>query len=306
MWGVKNRNKTISLLKEFVYLSEKGTPLDETFERFPDDELGVLLNRVVDVYTNVIKRENSLSAAHEMVVKESQDQIRQKKQLTQNISHELKTPVSSICGYLETILNNPEMAPAQRQAFLRKCYEQAQRLSSLLQDLSVITRMDEASGLIEKESLNLSEIVSEAVKEHEIAASAKSVRIINELPDGLVIKGNRSLIQSVFHNLLDNAISYSGGSEVRIRLLGRGPNELQFSVADNGVGIDKVHLTRIFERFYRVDNGRSRKQGGTGLGLSIVKNAVLIHGGSIKAIAVKPTGLEFRFTLEIIPVQAKS
>ena len=144
-----HRKELLSRLEEFVYMAEKGNPLDDSFPPFPESRYGRLLNRLVNTYRRDMNDRDTLSAAREMVARESQDNIRQKKQLTQNISHELKTPVSSINGYLETLVNNPNMSSQQRDIFLRKCYEQSQRLSSLLLDLSTITRMDEAPAALQ-------------------------------------------------------------------------------------------------------------------------------------------------------------
>ena len=309
-----DRRNTLAQLEEFVYMAEKGNPLDDVFPPFPDSRIGRLLNRLVQVYRRSMTDRDTLSAAREMVVRESQDNIRQKKQLTQNISHELKTPVSSINGYLETIIDNPALSTAQKEMFLRKCYEQSQRLSNLLTDLSIITRMDEASDKIEKEKVSLSDVVAEAVsdmapvagkydtdlgQEYKSGPSDRSMmQIVNGFPEGREIVGNRNLLYSVFRNLLENAIFYSKGTTVRVSLDREDEKRYWISVEDDGVGIDSMHMTRIFERFYRVDKGRSRKIGGTGHGLSIVKNAVNLHGGTIKAMPAVPSGLRFEFTLE--------
>ena len=308
-----HRRELLSRLEEFVYMAEKGNPLDASFPSFPDSKYGHLLNRLVNTYRRDMNDRDTLSAARELVVRESQDNIRQKKQLTQNISHELKTPVSSINGYLETVINNPGLSAQQRDIFLRKCYEQSQRLSSLLLDLSTITRMDEAGDKIEKELLSLSEIVAEAVSDMEPIAGKfddktgpmvkigpedrGTMKIINNFPEGKEILGNRSLLYSIFRNLLENALFYSKGTKVTISLEGESDLEYRIFIEDDGVGVDSMHLARIFERFYRVDKGRSRKLGGTGLGLSIVKNAVNLHGGAIRAVPVTPSGLRFEFTL---------
>lgn len=290
-----NRRYILSRLEEFVYMAEKGNPLDTFFPPFPESRAGRLLNRLVNVYRRDMNDRDTLTAARELVARESQDNIRQKKQLTQNINHELKTPVSSINGYLETLINNPDLPQAQRDAFLRKCYEQSQRLSSLLADLSTITRMDEASDRIEKEDLSLSEVIGEAVSDMEPLAG--KLAIINNFPAERDIFGNHSLLYSIFRNLLENAIFYSKGTKVTVSLVSEDESGYELSIEDDGVGIDSVHLDRIFERFYRVDKGRSRKIGGTGLGLSIVKNAVNLHGGTIKAVPVSPSGLRFEFSL---------
>lgn len=296
---VGRKAKNIAKLKDFLHLAEKNTPLDmSTFEPFPDDELGKLLNRIVSVYNHYAKEQTYLTKAQERAIMETQEQIRNKKQLTQNISHELKTPVSSIQGYLETIINNPKLSPEQQRDFIEKSYAQTQRLSRLLQDLSLITRMDEASELIEKEEISLSEIVAEEVNDNTPTAQEKGITINNNIPEGLKMQGNRSLLQSVFHNLLINAISYSQGSLISIDLLDDSASFYVINFWDNGVGIEQEHLSRIFERFYRIDKGRSRKLGGTGLGLSIVKNAILIHGGAIEARVHSGGGLEFIFSMK--------
>lgn len=216
-----------------------------------------------------------------------------KRQLTQNISHELKTPVSSIKGYLETIIENPEMDVAMKTAFVNRSFEQTIRLSNLLKDLSTITRMDELFDKIDKSQQNLSKIVKEVIQDGQVMASSKNIKLENHLPDNLVINGNESLLYSIFYNLVDNSIAYSSGDKIVIELI----NNNKIRYYDNGVGIPEEHIPRIFERFYRVDKGRSRKMGGTGLGLSIVKNAVLIHGGSISVRNRKEGGAEFIFTL---------
>ena len=203
------RKSILTRLEEFVYMAEKGNPLDKSFPSFPDTREGRLLNRLVQVYTRDMSDRDTLSAARELVVRESQDNIRQKKQLTQNISHELKTPVSSINGYLETIINNPALSTSQKEMFLRKCYEQSQRLSNLLTDLSTITRMDEASDKIEKEKISLSDVVSEAVSDMAPVAGKydndsgqeykagpldrSTMQIINSFPDGKEIVGKMTV-----------------------------------------------------------------------------------------------------------------
>ena len=298
------RKSILARLEEFVYMAEKGNPLDRSFPSFPDTREGRLLNRLVRVYTRDMSDRDTLSAARELVVRESQDNIRQKKQLTQNISHELKTPVSSINGYLETIINNPVLSTPQKEMFLRKCYEQSQRLSNLLTDLSTITRMDEASDKdVVAEAVSDMEPVAgkyDGVSDQEYKAGPSdrgTMHIVSKFPSGKEIVGNRNLLYSVFRNLLENAIFYSKGTTVTVSLDNEDGGQYWISVEDDGVGVDSVHLTRIFERFYRVDKGRSRKIGGTGLGLSIVKNAVNLHGGSIRAVSAKPSGLRFEFTL---------
>lgn len=297
MWGFKAKKRTISMLEEFVYLSEKGTPVGDNFGKFPQNDLGNLLNRLVDSYRRSTNYKDSISLQREQVVKDAQENIRRKRQLTQNISHELKTPVSALMGYLETILNNPDMEREQMLHFLRKSYQQSERLSDLLKDLSTITRIEEAADQIEKEICNLSDIIVDVIRDLEASYPASKGMIICDIPDNMSIFGNKSLLQSIFHNLLENAILYAQATSITVKLVSQSNSEYKMAVTDNGVGVEEKHLSLIFERFYRVDKGRSRKLGGTGLGLSIVKNGVILHGGNIEAVLVPSGGLSFLFSL---------
>ena len=231
-------------------------------------------------------------------VTQETEQARLKKQLTQNIAHELKTPVSSIQGYLETIVNNPDLSRDKLDQFIARSYAQSNRLTHLLSDISLLTRMEEAPNMTEKESVNLCQMVQNIFNEVALQLEEKQIKTQNLLPANLYIKGNPSLLYSIFRNLTDNVIAYAGTDiHITIRCFRQGEKFYYFSFADTGIGVTPEHLGRLFERFYRVDKGRSRKMGGTGLGLAIVKNAVLLHEGSIFAKNNPEGGLEFIFTL---------
>lgn len=242
-----------------------------------------------------------------------QEYSQYKRELSSNIAHELKTPVSSIQGYLETILDaraGGSINDEQLTRFLERSYSQSQRLNALVQDIVTLNRMDasQANGqerAIEKEQINVAELVRDILSEVSLKLELQDMKVINMLPHTLMINCNPSMIYSIFRNLIDNAIAYSGkGSSITISLQ-KAPEEnkrgdlgiFHFRFSDNGPGIPEEHLTRIFERFYRVDKGRSRRLGGTGLGLAIVKNAVIMHGGTITASNRQGGGLQFDFTL---------
>ncbi len=248
--------------------------------------LGVLLHR----YS--LRMDERINQEH--INKETQ----MRRELTQNISHELKTPVTSILGYTETILEHPEMDDSTQRQFIERTQSQAHRLSSLLQDISMLNRMDYASEMITMGRVDVSSIVSDIIKETALAAEAKHMTVYNHLPEIIITNGNNSLIYSIFRNLMDNAINYAGeGKTIAISAFEQ-DDKWYFSFSDNGVGIPVEHMSRVFERFYRVDKGRSRSLGGTGLGLAIVKNAVMLHGGTIIAQAPTNGGLCFKFTLK--------
>ncbi|WP_373824858.1 sensor histidine kinase, partial [Bacteroides heparinolyticus] len=231
-------------------------------------------------------------------ISQEEEQIRLKRQLTQNIAHELKTPVSSIQAYLETIVDNENLPDGKRQLFLERCYAQSNRLSRLLRDISALTRMDEATNMIEMERVDISLLVANIVNEVSLELEEKQITVVNSLKHRIQVRGNYSLLYSIFRNLMDNAIAYAGTNiHIHISCFREDEHFYYFSFADTGIGVPIEHLSRLFERFYRVDKGRSRKLGGTGLGLAIVKNAVIIHGGTISAKNNSGGGLEFIFTL---------
>ena len=288
----------VSRLRTFASRADHGESLDtEDLIGFPADELGEIAERIIKIYKRL------------QTTRREQDIL--KRQLTQNIAHELKTPVASIQGYLETILENPNINDSMREQFLRRSYAQSQRLTSLLQDISTLNRMDDAPDMMGRENVNISDIVANIQKETALQLQQKQMTFVNHLPSGIIVKGNASLLYSVFRNLTDNAIAYAGiGTTITIEAHSTADDQSSggesvedsdtkwhFVFSDNGVGVPTEHLQRLFERFYRVDKGRSRKMGGTGLGLAIVKNAVLLHGGTISVHNNEGGGLRFDFTL---------
>lgn len=232
-------------------------------------------------------------------ISRQEEETRMKRQLTQNIAHELKTPVSSIQGYLETILSNPDLPADKREFFLERCFSQSSRLTHLLRDIFVLNRLDEASNMFDLTDISIPNLVKEIEKESAKKMEEKGISSEVILPGNPVIHGNYSLLYSIFQNLYDNAIAYAGENiHITLNCYKEDPNFYYFSFSDTGVGIPEDHINRIFERFYRLDKGRSRKIGGTGLGLSIVKNGVNFHRGQISAKSTPGKGLTFFFTLK--------
>ncbi len=228
-----------------------------------------------------------------------EEENRVKRQLTQNVAHELKTPVSSIQGYMETIINTPDLSDEKKNQFIARCYSQAVRLADLLRDISQLNRLDEASQLFEQQTVAVAEVVHNIVHELQDELDEHSITTRISIDSKVKIQGNASLVYSIFRNLMDNSISYAGdGVRISISCYRTDESYYYFSYSDTGVGVAEEHLNRLFERFYRIDSGRSRKLGGTGLGLAIVKNAVLYHRGTISAKNMLTGGLEFLFNLK--------
>ena len=281
---VSRLGDNIAKLRLFASRADHNESLDtEDLVGFSGDELGEIAERIIKMYKR-LKR-----------TKEEQNVL--KRQLTQNIAHELKTPVASIQGYLETVLENPNINDTMKQQFLERCYAQSQRLTSLLHDISTLNRLDDAPGMIDFETVDVSAMVANIIKDTNLQLSERGMTFDNRLPQGVIVRGNQSLLYSVFRNLTDNAIAYAGeGTTITLTATKR-DGFWNFTFSDNGVGVPYEHLPRLFERFYRVDKGRSRKMGGTGLGLAIVKNSVLLHGGTITVNNNITGGLRFDFTL---------
>ncbi len=301
------------------------TQLDSTEQVFQLPEFQSITSFVETAYSDSDKREEAVS--HRITIRKGghafevdcvvfedktfeisifnisaqDEENRLKRQLTQNISHELKTPVSSIQGYLETILSIPDLDPTKRQLFLERCFAQSKRLTYLLTDISLLNRMDESNTLFDLESVDVAHIIREIVNETQLDFDKKGITVdMVNLPQKAVITGNSSLVYSIFRNLFDNAGTYAGENiRVILNCYRQDANYYYFSLADTGVGVAEEHLNRLFERFYRVDKGRARKIGGTGLGLAIVKNAVIFHKGEISAKNRPEGGLEFLFSLKI-------
>ncbi len=280
-------SRHIGYLREFAVKAERGEELDHELERrLPDDELGDISHTIITLFWKLRHSE--------------EDKQRIKRQLTQNAAHELKTPTASIHGYLESIISNPDMPQDKRQHFLERCYAQSTRMTKLLLDMAQLTQLDEMPAALTRnaDSVNLIDIIpiiNNVLDDTALQLQEKGIEKNVELPSRIIISSNlnepEGAIYSLFRNLVDNTIAYATGA-TRMSITYK---DGEFVVADNGCGVPIQHLPHLFERFYRVDKGRSRKLGGTGLGLAIVKNVVLAHRGTITAETTPGGGLTVRF-----------
>ena len=281
----------------FILFEDYDRNFIEPFEETSDWHL-LLFSLVVMIGLALLLHRYARSMDERISHEQAEKEHQMRRELTQNIAHELKTPVASILGYTETILDTPDMSEETRQQFITRTHAQANRLAALLQDVSMLNRMDYAADLLTKERVDVSQLFADIVQETAIAFEKHRMTLNNSLPQDIVIQGVPSLIYSIFRNLMDNAVNYAGeGTVVQISAEPIDDSWV-FRFSDNGVGIAPEHLPRLFERFYRIDKGRSRSLGGTGLGLAIVKNAVLLHGGAITVSPADKGGLAFEFTLK--------
>ena len=217
-----------------------------------------------------------------------------------NVSHELKTPLTAIRGLVETLLDDEAMDPGQRQRFLTKIRDQAGQMATLVNDLLVLSSVESSSGALGRELLDVREAATESARMLRPAADARRQTLAVELPDAPVrVLGDEKGLQQIFGNLLDNAIKYTpDGGRIRLRLRAEGEHAW-IEVQDTGVGIEPRDRDRIFERFYRVDKGRSRALGGTGLGLSIVKHVAMGLGGEVTVESTPGQGSTFQVRLPL-------
>lgn len=295
-FATRRVGRHVERLNRFAEHAERGERIFDT-EPFPHDELGDISNNIVRLYARMQQAIADRDREHRLALHEQQEKIRIKRQLTNNMNHELRTPVTSMKLCLETLLSHRNLSEEKRDEFVVRCYAANERLLKLLDDVSVITRMEDGGEHIQKEPVDIRELVSEICDEYKVIAEGRGVEITDGVSYDRTIAGNASLLCSIFRNLVDNALAYSGASRIEIKDSDSDDGFLTVTVADNGCGVPPEHLPRIFERFYRMEKGRSRRTGGTGLGLSIVKNAVLWHGGTIKVENRPSGGLIFTFTL---------
>ncbi|HHH53565.1 MAG TPA: two-component sensor histidine kinase [Bacteroidetes bacterium] len=289
--------------------SETFREINQFIEKNLNDNIEIEQNKVIEHSFN-IKKDNKYfklkviffyDKSFEIIITDDTKRVKNKlikSQLTSNIAHELKTPVSAIHAYIETILKNDKLKKDKRNYFLEKSFIQTERLAELINDIATIDKLEEADDYFDLEKINIYNIVEEIKNETSFRRHQKNINFKNKIKKDQFIIGNKELLFSIFQNLVENTINYAGDNiEIIISQYKEDKEYIFISYMDTGKGIPEEHLNRIFERFYRIDTGRTRKSGGTGLGLSIVKNAILFHKGDITAKNIKG-GFEFLFTLK--------
>jgi len=224
---------------------------------------------------------------------------RYRSEFVANVSHELRTPATAIAGYAETLLEDRDSLDPYVVDMVEVIYRNARRLTALFEDLLTLARLDARQGPLPMGSLALGPVLTEAIDKMQVLAAEKQIHFEVFLPSDVRVRGNRDAMGHIMSNLVSNAVKYSfDGGAVTVRAQRR-DRWMLVEVIDVGIGIDPVHQERIFERFYRVDRGRSRAAGGTGLGLAIVKKLVDAMGAAIEVRSRPGRGSIFRLLLEI-------
>src|SRR5881397_2677278 len=310
-------NKAFRNLFALPEISE-GTPLleivrDATLDRVIDDAFDrgapVRSDLVLDgsqVELDAVATRNdageitgALVLFHDITELKKIDQVR--RDFVANVSHELRTPLSILRGYIETLLDSPEMPREEFSRILGIMERHSKRLDLLAADLLTLAQLESANPNLQLDDVDLSRFLREVVRDWERKLATKQLKVIVDVPPDLpMIRADRVRLQEALHNLIDNAVKYAG-AEGEIRLTARRRDEeIVMSVGDNGIGISKEDLPRIFERFYRADKARNAKNiRGTGLGLAIVKHIAQLHGGHVEAESELGKGTTIRVVLPV-------
>lgn len=290
----------ISLLRDFALRAGSDPDFVPSMD-FSRDELGDISRQLVRFYNERNSAVLKIKREHTVALHALEEKTRLKRELTNNVNHELKTPIGVIKGYIDTMRENPDMDAASRQHFLDKASEHVERLVQLMNDLSSITRLEFGAQTINLEVINFHEIAFQVASDFETSGMIGNMIFNYDIPTYCRVIGNQALLTGVLNNLVKNAVHYSRGTECNLILTGQDENFFHFAFYDNGIGVKESSLPHLFERFFREDQGRSRKKGGTGLGLPIVQNTIEALGGTISVSNRDGGGLLFRFTLRKTP-----
>lgn len=271
-------------LRDFAeMISTNNIPDDVESWHFSKDELGEVSKRLLLMYREKMKAE--------------QEKILHERQIGINVSHELNTPVAIIKGYLDTILADKDISDDQKQRFISRASDNIDRLAELIDDLNTVMRLQENKMTIHLRTFDFHNLICKLYDDVRHNHRVGDMELEMNIPAGCFVVGNEGLLNNALINLIGNAVKHSGGSRISIDWLREEDGYMVFSFSDNGVGVDDEHLDRLFDLFYRVDSGRSRKNGGSGLGLSLVNRIFIAMNGDITARNAETGGLEFIFRL---------
>jgi len=280
-------------------------PIQELTQAADDISKGDLSRRI-SINTGGVEIDDLATNMNQMAMTLDQDFRRIKRmekvrsEFLGNVTHELKTPISSISGYIETLLEGAIKDENVNIGFLERALENVKRLEELVTDLVEISRIETGELQMNYDYFNIYNLLNDIHKDAQQRNSNKNIKIQLEVPDKkLFIYGDKGRLEQVIDNLLSNSMRYTDQGHIRIKVLRR-DNELVFSIIDTGIGISRKSINRIFERFYRADKARDRRKGGTGLGLAISKHIIEAHGSNIYVDSLEGKGSTFSFGITTI------
>lgn len=288
--------RSVKLLKDFAYRAATGGRFTG-IDKFPRNELGDISREIVTLYRERANAVELINKERKVAIHAIEEKARVTREMTNNINHEIKTPVGIIRGYLESILADPDMDPATLRRFLERMLSNVERLTNLLNDVSTMTRLENGADKISVNKVDMYDLVYQIEYDMHADNQKRSMEFSFDIPMDCYVTGNSGLLHGMICGLICNSEMYSGGTKIGLRLISESERFYVFAYYDNGVGVPEEHIPHLFERFYRIDTGRSRKQGGTGLGLPIVKGTITTLGGTISVHNRSTGGLEFIFSL---------
>ncbi|MBD5234767.1 MAG: HAMP domain-containing histidine kinase [Bacteroidales bacterium] len=282
--GVAAVCRNVYVLRDFANnIANDTLPEDVSDITFSNDELGDVSKQLMRLYSEKITAE--------------QEKINHERQISMNISHELMTPISIIKGYVDSIVENPDMPGEMRENFMQRIQQTIDRLTHLVKDIGLVMKLTEGGIKLEKSEVDMHDLVTRMAGDIELGHIADSLKFSYDIPEGCKVKGHESLLTNALLNLVYNAAKYSGGTMISFNLIGEKDGMYTFTFADNGEGVSPEHLSRLFDLFYRVDSGRARKNGGSGLGLPLVRRIIKAMDGDVTVDNAPTGGLRFTFTL---------
>lgn len=289
--------RNVAALKEFAQRAGSDPDFDLQVE-FANDELGDISRQILHIAQERNKTTRQLEHEHQVAIAALEEKNELKRQLANDLNHELKTPVAVIKGYADTIIQHPEMDQKSLHHFLEKITVHADRLAYIIQAQAYINSLESGSLPFKIEPVNIYDIAMQAAADLSAAGFLSDINFLCNLPKDCTVNANARVVNAILSNLIKNTAIHSHGSQCILEIDHCADGFIFFRFCDNGVGVPPQHLNKIFERFYRIDAGRSRQSGGSGLGLPIVKAAVNSLGGSITAEnRVDTSGLQFTFSL---------
>lgn len=282
------------------FIIQKIKPIYKTIRNIDiDDEemYETVENR--DVISEMNNQVLAWALKEKQQIKELREQSKYRKEFLGNVSHELKTPIFNIQGYILTLLDGGLDDPNINKLYLERTEKNINRIISIVEDLSTITKLESGELKLEYENFNLIKLVEDIYEMYEIKAKRRNIELKFQVgsPKNVLVYADKKGISQVISNLVENAIKYGKENGFTIIDFYDMDKNYLIEIGDDGIGIDEVNLSRIFERFYRVDKHRSREQGGTGLGLSIVKHIVEAHNQTLNVRSQLGKGTTFAFTL---------
>lgn len=283
-FGVRAVCRNVYSLRDFAEaVSSNKLPEDIDSWHFSKDELGDVSRQILTLYKERIHAQ--------------QEKTLHERQIGMNVSHELKTPVGIIKGYLDTVLSSDDIPEDVRHKFLVRAQENTNRLTTLINDLSMVMRLQENMNVSDVKEVNMNKLAEQIKEDTGHGNITGDMEFDYSIPESCRIIAHESLLTNAMLNLIYNSARHSDGTRMELRWAGMQNGQHVFTFSDNGIGVAEEHLSRLFDLFYRVDSGRARKNGGSGLGLPLVRKVINSMGGEITVENEKDGGLKFTFTL---------